>query len=390
MVSRSAKRNFLAGLLGLLVPALAQYGDTGTSSPSPAYSSPAPAAASAAGGEREAPRTGLYADILSDNPASDNTVEDFTERPHLIQGLQYIAGYGDREMQSGAFSFSGAGYDWFGSAELGNEEHELRFGLATPGLWGVGLILALNREYEEVGGVETTTKDEGHGFGLFGSLGLGAGHLFGQFAYYTGYEPLFDNADPTVEREAGADETHTVILFEAGWRREAENQGEHALEAEFHMGLSKGDLPAPNPTEKFNRFGLEFNHGYILVGGPEFAVFLGTQNFFQLFTSDPGNRSGYGFSTRPNIGFQKELGWNFEAQGGLGVEALYSTGKSDGNNGSSLLRTTNGDYRLGLRWAYENLAVEGYLEDEFLADGPYFVGGKDNGLFGRVGVSVGF
>lgn len=116
------------------------------------------------------------------------------------------------------------------------------------------------------------------------------------------------------------------------------------------------------------------------------------------FEAAPQDRSLIGLNFAPNISMQKALAKGFEIFAGadmnLGFASLTNlpVGAGPGAPDEATTLTTSGtDVSVGLRWNYENIAIEGALVDTFLAHGPHFVGGDDDqGLFGQVGLSVGF
>lgn len=373
-------------------------GTTTTSSySSPTYSSSAPTAPAA-------PRTGLYTTVTKLNAAADNTVDDYTRRPTLIDGKQYFAGYGDADLVSGAFAFQGAGWDWFGAAIGGPDPDEIRAGMAKAGAWGGGVIVSLakSRYDTPAGSVKTTLESDGLGF--FGDFSLGGSDVYGQLAFYTGFDALAPVVDNYV-RAAGADQKNTVINLMAGWKRDATTEGTHAMNAEAILNHSlKREEALAGDSLTFTALDLWFYHGYILKAGQGYSVFLGSNSElllqFEDWNTDPEDRSHYRLAVSPNLAFQKTLRWGFEAFAGGSVTVSWDrfdgsapatfTPAIPGADERTDFLTGGADVALGLRWVMDNLAVEGSLRDALLANGPHFIGGDAApGMFLQMGVSLG-
>src|SRR5690606_34744512 len=100
----------------------------------------------------------------------------------------------------------------------------------------------------------------------------------------------------------------------------------------------------------------------------------------------------------PNLSFQKRLPKGLELFSGASVTVRFDSFENfdlDGAGGAaekaSSWFTTGADVSIGLRWAYENLAIEGSVKDGFLINGPYLLGGQANqGIFATGGLSVAF
>jgi hypothetical protein len=386
--------------------ALAQSDYSAVSSLSPAPT-PAPAAASS---EKTAPRTAAYGTVMKGNGASDNTIDDFTRRAHLID-RQYLVGSGGQTLVNGAFSFEAVGFNWFGQAYGGGAPDEVRFGLASSGLFGAGLMVSFAKTTIEdsVGAtlVESKTVLEGDGFGFFGSFMLGSiGDVYGEAFVYTGTDAL-PGADVYNESKTSAattEYTPRLLHILAGWKRDASSEGTHSLNAEFSLNLHSEENKAVTTTEdELTEMQLAFYHGYVLKDAGGFKVFLGssTNLVYQDFSFEaaPQDRSRLGLNFAPNISMQKTLAKGFEIFAGADMNWGFTKASNltlDGGAGAApdegtLLLTSGTDVSVGLRWNYENIALEGALVDTFLAHGPHFIGGDDEqGLFGQVGLSVGF
>lgn len=346
---------------------------------------------------------------MKGNGASDNTVDDFTRRAHLIDG-QYLVGAGGQTLVNGAFSFEGLGFNWFGQAYGGDAPDEVRFGLAKSGLFGAGLMVSFAKATTEdsaIGGkAETKNVLEGDGFGLFGSFMLGsAGDVYGEAFVYTGTDALPGADNYTENKTAAATTEYTPRLLHilAGWKRDASSEGTHSLNAEFIFNMHSEENKAAATTEdNMTELQLAFYHGYVLKDAGSFKVFLGssTQLTYQdySFEAAPQDRSRMSLNIAPNISMQKTLSKGFEIFAGadmnLGFVSLTNltpAGPAAGPDKGTVLATSGTDVSVGLRWNYENIAIEGALVDTFLAHGPHFIGGDDDqGLFAQVGLSVGF
>lgn len=351
-----------------------------------------------------APRTGLYEAVTKLNAAADNTVDDFTRRPTLINGKQYFAGFGGADLVSGAFSFQASGWDWFGAALGGPEPDEIRAGLASPGAWGGGVLLSLAKSSFDTPAGSAKSTLEGDGFGLFGDFSLGNSDVYGQLALYTGFDNLSPVADNYL-RAAGVEQKNTLVNLIGGWKRNATTEGTHALNAEAILNYSmKRNEAAPTDSVTFTALDLWFYHGYILKQAPGYSVFLGSNSEvllqFEDWNTDPEDRGHYRVAVTPNLAFQKSLAWGFE--GFAGGSVTVSWDRFDGSAPNTFspapagadertdFLTGSADVALGLRWVRENLAVEGILSDALLANGPQFIGGDGaSGMFLQVGVSLG-
>jgi hypothetical protein len=381
---------------GLAGWALAQDLSAGT------YSAPATTAPSSLA----APRTGLYTEVTKGNGAADNTVEDFTRRPTLIGDKQYFAGYGGSDMLSGAFSFQGAGLNWFGSMVGGGIPNEVRFGAGSGTTWGGGVILALAKTNVETAAGTTKTVFEGDGFGVFGDFGLGNSDVYGQVALYTDYNgPAgpggfnYVKVEPTAAGVPDQETTFRLINIMGGWKKDATGQGTHSLniEAAYNMGSHEVDPSTPAIDTKVNELGVVFGHGYILKASTDYSVFLGVNTGVQWhaesYETAPTDRDSINLFASPNMAFQKNLGKGFEVFSGGSVTAAftkYSNIPVGTQDGTALL-TAGADVAVGLRWVKDNFAFEGSISENLLQTGPYFISGNDNaaGMFLEVGMSLG-
>ncbi len=353
----------------------------------------------------QAPRTELYEGVVKSNVAADNTVTDYTRLPHLLGGRQYIAGFGDLDLVNAAFAFGDSHMNWFGLARSSADEDELRAGVAFGDAFGAGLILALNREHIE-GGAPATITHEGQGFGLFGSFNLGGSSVYGEAALYTGFANLSDNVHNSINPETGDPTNFSKFHFVAGWNMQAQAQGDHAMNAELSFGLSSGEVPGPPAFEPSRTdIALWFQHGYLMLQRDGFSVFAGSNNGFvyaaaEQLTAGGPDLSGMAFAISPNMAFQKTLPKGFEVQAGISATLAYLSGLAGTNldQDETLLitgdtpfqRATGADMSVGLRWQHENFAFEGSVQETLLSNGPQFIGGGAPGLFGQIGMTVGF
>jgi len=353
-------------------------------------------------------RTGLYGTVMKGNAAADNTVDDLTKRPHLIE-QQYLAGWGGNDLLSAAFNFQAADFNWFGAAYGGAVPDEVRFGLASAGHFGAGVMVSLAKFTSEdsVGAAARKSKTvlENDGFGLFGSFALGgAGDVYGEVSVYTGFDDSASGDDnyTRIELSPGgtSEVTPRLIHVLAGWKKDATSEGTHSLNAELILNIGNWENAPAGGTSverKITDIQLWFYHGYILKDAGSFKVFAGTNSEIAYqdlsWDTEPKDRSALLIQTTPNMSFQKTLKHGFEGYAGAGFTLAWLNQKNLPANldKSSSLVTAGADMALGLRWVYENLAVEGALKDAVLANGPYFIGGNTNqGLFGQVGLTVGF
>lgn len=378
---------------GLAGWALAQDFSSGTYS-APATSSPS---------SLVAPRTGLYSGVTKNNGADDNTVEDFTRRPTLIGDKQYFAGYGTSDLVNGAFSFQGAGLNWFGGMIGGGGPNEVRVGVGSGTAWGGGVILALSKTNVETAADKTKTVLEGDGFGVFGDFGLGNSDVYGQIALYTDFNgpgpgPFnYVKVEPTVGPES--ETTYRLINIMGGWKRDATTEGTHSLnvEANYNMGSHEVDPAIPAIDTKVNELGVFFGHGYILKATTDYSVFLGVNTGVQWhaesFEAAPTDRDSIALFASPNMAFEKNLGKGFEIFSGGSVTAAFTKYSNIpvGAEDASRLVTAGADVALGLRWIKDNFALEGSVSENILQTGPYFISGNDNtaGMFVQVGMSLG-
>lgn len=375
---------------------------------SASLATPAPAAKPASSGDKVGPRTGLYGSVMKGNAASDNTVDDFTKRAHLID-RQYLAGWGGADLVNAGYSFEAIGFNWFGAAYGGATPDEVRFGLASEGKFGGGLMLALNKVSTEDSLLgKTKTVLETDGFGAFGSFALGnAGDVYGELSVLTGFDDLGSGNDNYVKLDppapaTGSEVTPRVIHVMAGWKKDATTEGTHALNAELILNIENWESKVGTATAKrgINDFQLWFYHGYILKDAGTFKVFTGSNSLVQFQTRDwdaaPTDRSIGVVSVTPNMSFQKTLGHGFEATAGAGVTAAWisQTNMPSGANNldkSTTFLTGGADMAVGLRWVYENFAFEGAVKELMLSNGPQFIGGNAApGMFAQIGLSVGF
>ncbi len=376
---------------------------------SAALATSAPAAKPASSSDVVGPRTGLYGSVMKGNAASDNTVDDFTKRGHLID-RQYLAGWGGADLVNAGYSFEAIGLNWFGAAYGGGSPDEVRFGIASAGKFSGGLMVALNKVSTEdtLATVSTKTKTvlETDGFGAFGSFAIGnAGDVYGEVSVLTGFDDLATGNDNYIKFDpAGTEVTPRIIHLMGGWKKDATAEGTHALNAELILNVesweNKPAAAAATAKRSITDVQLWFYHGYILKDAGTFKVFAGSNSLFQFQTRDwdsaPTDRSLAVVSVTPNMSFQKTLGHGFEATAGAGVSVAWVslTNMPSGANNldqSTSFFTAGTDMAVGLRWAYENFAFEGAVKEALLANGPQFIGGNAApGMFAQIGMSVGF
>lgn len=364
----------------------------------PTYSSPA-ATTSASG--PVAPRTGIYGSVTQFNAAADNTVDDYNRRPSLINGQQYVAGWGGTTLANAAFAFQGAGFDWFGAATGGPAAPTaLRAGVAQAGTWGGGLLLALAKTSSDAPVDDQKTVLEADGFGVFGNFSLGNSDIYGQLGVFTGFDDLGSGNDHYT-KVGGTEVKNSLYNILVGWKKDATTEGTHALNAElgFDYSSHENESTPGDDDATLSEIVLGFAHGYILRQTQSYDVFLGSNSNLVLrlgdFDAAPNDRTLYGLSISPNIAFQKNLMWGFE--GFAGASATLAWNMYEGTAGSSIipastegtnLITTGGAMDLGLRWVKDNLAIEGRIAPSFLSTGPNFIGGGE-GFLAEVGLTLG-
>ncbi len=362
--------------------------------------------------EDPAPRVPSYGSVMQSNAAVDFTVADYLVRPHLINELQYVTGYtGSAGFIDAAFSFNGAGINWFGGMEnnprtaalLGSTNvSRIKAGLAIGSAFGAGLLYEFNKisTSDNSGATpDVSTTNAGDAYGAFGSMGLGSISIFAEVSRVTG-----PAASVTTETDALTDEdknTSTNIIV--GAVKDTEGEGSHALAATLSLALFSQEFENPTANQSAMNIGLNINHGVPLKYNDQMAVFVGSIINLGYSSStnevpDPdAESSGYLFSLAPNMSFQKVLGKGFEISMGGSVNMLtYASGTTDpGENTTSGLETgfngpSTGDLSFGLRWAKENFAIEGELSKALILNGPDFIGGTGPGVLGSGGVSLSF
>ena len=383
---------FITGLVaaGAISYSLAQT-DLSTSSYAPAVASSSSVVA---------PRTGIYTGTTMGNAAADNTVDNYTKRPTLIQGKQYFAGWGGADLANGAYSFNAIGFDWFGSVvSTAGGSGNVHAGIANS-KWGGGLIIDFNKASGTTAGNTTKTVIDGDGFGLFGDFNLGSSDAYGEVGYFTGPGNYLKTEVPPAETKPA-----TIHLM-GGWKKDATTEGTHALNAEVSVNLSSieatGGTPAATVKASSTSVTANFYHGYILKATNSYSVFLGETSSFNFEktdnpapTADPDHT---GLSVMPNLAFQKQLGKGFEVSAGASAGLSYDRYSNmpappllGTPSEATKLLTAQANVQLGLRWVKDNFAVEGSFNEALLQRGPYFISGGAAALpmYAQVGVSLG-
>ncbi len=359
----------------------------------------------------QAPRTGLYAGTTMGNPATDNTVDDYTKRPTLLNGKQYFAGYGDNSFASGAYAFNAAGFDWFGSIVTPvthipiaarnagfKESGTLRTGLANN-LWGAGLIWNFNKTSSTNGTQENKFTLENDGFGLFGNFNLHGSDVYGEASMRTGFPddtlPYTKSTNPPA---AASEYDPSTIHFMAGWKKDATTEGTHSLNVEASMDFSSIDPPTPKTSG--TNIAVNFYHGYILKSTAAYAVFLGSTATYSMLSIDNPtpfkDPSHTHFALMPNMAFQKILGKGFEITTGGSAGLSYDMYKNATNPANiagdegAVLITPVANVQVGARWVLDNFAFEGSVNQNLLSNGPNFISGTaPTPMFAQIGVSLG-
>ncbi len=341
----------------------------------------------------QAPRTGLYAGTTMGNPANDNTVDDYTKRPTLLNGKQYFAGYGGANLANGAYAFNAAGFDWFGSVVAAGTAGTVHSGIANN-LWGAGLIVNFNKLTATLGGTETKTTFENDGFGLFGNFNLHGSDVYGEASLLTGP----GNYTKSTTAPAAAQETSpSTIHIMGGWKKDASTEGTHSLNLEASLDLISITPPAPATKISGNNIAINFYHGYILKSTAAYAVFIGSTTTFAMQkldnptpVPDPSHTQ---FAVMPNMSFQKQLGKGFEITTGGSAGLSYDMYKNfpapNAGDDASALLTPAGKFQVGMRWVLDNLSFEGSVNQAILSGGPNFISGTAAPLYAQIGVSLG-
>ena len=346
--------------------------------------------------ETTAPRTSAYADVMV-NAAADNSVVDYTKRPTLIGDQQYIVGSGGaKDLVNGAFSIKGGAYNWFGSMTANTVPtggpDMINLGLANT-VFGAGVAVALGKTDVTVAGSETRTTYNMDGLGLFGNFRLSSSSdVYGKLSVTTDYK-----GDPTLDiylkDDGGPTEVkNSVFGVMAGWKKDANKEGDHSLNLEGTLNIgSKKDGATPD-TGSLLDVKVVLSHGIILKQTPGFAVFAGSTTGFRFLgeTRNKIDSTALQIGISPNIEFQKTLAKGFEAFSGAVINVNFVSDEQGTAYSDWALMTTGADVSVGLRWNYENLALEGKITDAILFDGPDLIGGTAPGLFGEVGLAVGF
>jgi hypothetical protein len=343
-----------------------------------------------------APRTGLYTGVTKGNAAADNTVDDYSRRPTLIGEKQYLAGWGGpTNLVNAAYSIQGHGFNWFGSVLALDTLAQIRAGLASGTTWGAGVIVGVRREFtkDPAPGGETTTYFAPSGFGVFGDFNLGSSDVYGQVGWNTGVPSLggLQNSvltklpSPAPEDD---DQNHTLSIM-AGWKKDATTEGTHAYNLEGSYTSEMRSLENPTVDENYNTINLLPSWGYILRANSSYSVFLGTNGLVSYMKPEDGG--AYAIAISPNFAFHKQFVWGFEGFAGFSVTGSWYSEKDIpvDNSDYSLLLTDGADMAVGLRWVKDNFALEGGLQEAFLANGPNFIGGGSQGLLGSIGLSLG-
>ena len=371
---------------------------------------PTPSSSSSSSSTGTAPRTGLYGGVVKGNAAADNTVEDYSRRPTLIGDRQYFAGSGTADLVNGAFSFKGNGMNWFGAMTGGANPADLRFGVAGGTAWGGGLLLSLDHNSVKNAAGETSTTVEGDGYGVFGDFNLGNSDVYGQVGWFTGFPSSLagpaNNTSVFDPAAAGAnvEVTNHFLGLQAGWKKDATTEGTHSLNVELGYIFGSHTEKPTDPDESVNIITLNGYHGYILKANSDYSVFLGCNGAF-IWQSDKSttpkvDASHMGLAVMPNMSFQKQLGKGFEVFTGGSVSLGYDMYTDEvgvpfppaGSTDASQILTSGADVAVGLRWAKDNFAFEGSVNDVLLKNGPQLISGTATagGMFAEVGMSLGF
>lgn len=361
-----------------------------------------------------APRTGLYNIVMQNNLAADYTTADYLVRPHLIEDLQYLAGYsGQAGLLDAAFAFQAMDLGWFGA--VGNfprsiagtpvVTQRIRAGVQSGGIWGGGLLYELSKNKAEVDNGTTTTETKvtaiGDAYGVFGSFNIGFGSLYGEVSRSTG--PLETNStdvsgSPTVEQ------TSTTTDVTGGWILDAAGEGDNALGAQIHYGLSSSESSnmTPEVDQGTTELELSLSHGIPFVLEEDLAVFAGSNNTVNFANAEDKTADIKTNTTSvnlvPNIAFRKTLGKGFEINLGVAINLFHwSRTKIEAGVAETKVSNTDtylangGSLNTGVRWLRESFAFEANFNTGFFANGPHLLSGTPtNPMFGGAGLTLGF
>ncbi len=373
--------------------------------------------------ESNAPRSIIYNEVMQNNPAADFTVADYMIRPHLIGSQQFIVANGaGAELYSGTFAMQLSGLGVFANVTHNAGIQRLRVGSNFGEALGAGIIYQINRarvKQEDLdkaasNTTETITKttSPGTGFGLFGSMGLGALSAYGQVLRET--EPGNSVKTEIDYPPGGAGDTtlafknNTTSLM-LGIMKDSEKEGDHAFGAQLDLSIHKAKTDGMTPPVDSSGLGIQITlfHGVPVRLSDDLAVFVGFNNTLSYLsykneaTSTDINGGRIQNTLVPNLSFRKVLGKNVEASLGASLTLLdYFRNKTTVEDATAKAETTvsqpntlvasGGDFSVGLRWVKGTFAIEGRINESFLTNGPYLVSGASGALYAHVGMTLAF
>jgi hypothetical protein len=362
------------------------------------------------------------------NPAAELSTDDFRLRAQAAQD-QFITG--ERVSTGGNVNFALGKDDMkvIGFIDHINDLLDLRLGIASTDIFSAGLMYTLDRShgsYNDNNAPDSTffnehdesfdedTINTGNGIGLFGSIRLGdAGDLYGNALMSTG---PYQQTITTTYEDTNRTDTRQVnrrLALTAGFARDAQGEEEHAFDLRgsiIWVTYTVDDTGGDYTTDTSNvTFYLRPSYGYSFIETDDFAVYVGTHltgmlafNSNNLDDISRGTSEGSSImyaSLSPNLSFQKVLGKGFDMQFGGSADLIrwqrrvINISQEDADPDKRVYTDFSSptyNVSLGLRWTYEDLAVEGTLNQTLMRSGPNFISGGTNDMFGHVGISLGF
>jgi hypothetical protein len=177
------------------------------------------------------------------------------------------------------------------------------------------------------------------------------------------------------------------IMFAAGVRGHGDSFMNLFPIIDASVDMYSEDFGETDYTETAIAFDLGAGHNKMIAEKTNlvFGVFAGLQS------TSFGGDGGEGMDSQmwihvPRItgGVEQGIGkWLVFRAGATSENMYYSTG--DFNQ-----FTTSFDTHFGIGLHWDNFILDGTINEAFLHDGPYMVGGKSNGIFGSVAASYNF
>lgn len=379
--------------------------------------------------DAKAPRVPSYGVVMQGNAAAEFTTDDYITRGYLVGDQQYVSAY-SLSSPNATVAIKGMGLNWIaawkqyswnldsidttGMSEiinlgLNSGVSEAIFEVAKSESFGLGISLSFNKigikmvpdSGDESSGKMVFSPDR---IKLFGSLNTGFGGIYGELGTSIGDSGYFKTTFGD-EVQTYSNRLYSVLL---GWVLDSKGEMSPTIGVYINTILNGISNKQKDPDSTIVEKGsfttiLSGQYGIPLKKSDDFGVYLGTSastSFYTWSQSEPEGeftQTNLTFNIRPNVSFQKVLPKGFEALcgGSFNLVNWASIGVKDTNDNkgsASFLQTAAPNANIGLRWSYENFAVEGVLATSILNNGPYLISGKEtsDGMFGQIGVSVGF